>query len=64
MRLLLTIVLLLTGLGVSGCGPEESESMRQQRDARVRENAQTKELLKSARRDVRDQRRQLGLSTR
>jgi hypothetical protein len=64
MRLLLTTLLLLTGLGVSGCGPEESESMRQQRDARVRENAQTKELLKSARRDVRDQRRQLGLSTR
>jgi hypothetical protein len=64
MRLLLTTLLLLTGLGVSGCGPEESESMRQQRDARAREHAQTKELLKSARRDVRDQRRQLGLSTR
>lgn len=58
------LLLLLLGLGLPGCGPEETESMRQQRSAREREAAETRQLLKQAQQDVREYRRQLGLSTR
>jgi len=65
MRVSLAILMVvLLGTGGGGCGPEESESMRQQRAARTREAQENKDFLKAAQKDVRDHLRQLGVSTR
>jgi len=63
MRVVL-FILILAGLGLAGCGPEESESVRQNRAARAREAAEMQELLKNARQDVRERHRELGMSSR
>lgn len=57
-------VVLMWCSGLSGCGPEESDSMRQAQDQRDQQNMQRKEMLRDARKSVRDQLRELGVKTR
>jgi hypothetical protein len=63
MRVVCFILCLLL-MGGGGCGPDESDSMREQRAARTREANENRAFLKASQQDVRDHLRQLGVSTR
>ena len=64
MRVLGLGVVVVSSAGVSGCGPDETESMRQAREQREKHDMQKTELLRDARKSVRDQVRELGIKNR
>ena len=64
MRVLGLGVVFVSCAGISSCGPEETESLRQAREQREKQDIQKTEMLRDARHSVRDQLRELGVKNR